>query len=87
MSDATEQETKDCLWRAFVRDRADYILVDGHTLVRQKFLRAATTRAVDAGWLDLGELIENKTEQWSHYKARLTEAGRAMLAAHQPVER
>jgi hypothetical protein len=85
MTGATEQETKDCLWRAFVRDRASWILVDGHALSRNAFLRATTYAATEAGWLDIGELIEE--DQYSYYKARLTDAGRTMLQDHEALER
>jgi len=55
----------------------DFIFLDGHEM-RSRRIREATQAAIEAGWLDLGPLIES--DQWGFYRARITEEGRRAIA-------
>lgn len=76
VSEYPEQEFVDSLMRAFNRDRADFIVLDGN-MRGQKFLAAGVAWAIDRGWLFCDRHEEYDQETVSTF--RLTPEGRAAL--------
>ncbi|HEB47319.1 MAG TPA: hypothetical protein ENI22_02515 [Candidatus Pacearchaeota archaeon] len=59
--------------RAFVDNRADFIVFDGHTM-RNEFLRDSINYGLEQGLLRKGETIEE--EQWTTIRYRLSDKGK-----------
>lgn len=72
MENYSEKELEDCLRRAFVDHRADYIILDDR---RQGFLLASADLGERNGWLE-SEFHDNELEQYSYLKYRLTSEGK-----------
>ena len=83
-SEYPESEYRASLWRAFIRGKADYIMIDGRS---GKFLSACTTWALDNDYLQFDQITSNRRsdEQWTTLVYRLTDKGREMLKSEVPA--
>jgi hypothetical protein len=77
----TESELTACLWRAFIRDSADYVMLDDYP-ANQRFVAASCSLAVDRGWFSHTETRGD--EQSRVHVFRLTAAGKTALKAFKP---
>lgn len=69
-----EIEHQDSLWRAFIRDKADFIVIYSK---HQRWLYDCAEWAREKGWLTFEEV--ELDEQSTEYRYRLTPEGRKML--------
>ena len=84
VKDYTEQEFLDCLWRAFIRDHADFIILDSNPH-GQRFVAAATAWALSKSILYCDRDQQGDQERVATF--RLTPDGREILEAHDAQER
>lgn len=82
----TVQEYKDCLWRSFIKHKADYIVMDDY-MTGNKFTAASVAWGIDeGGWL-YHDLTDSSDEQNTMHTFRLTDKGKAELQTHEAIER
>lgn len=70
------------LWRAFIRDRADYIVLDSN-ISGQRFVAAGVAWGIDNGLLR-HDRTDSSDEQCEVYTFRLTDEGKKRLEANGP---
>ena len=78
--ESIEEEFEASLRRAFVDDKADYIVLYDR---RERFLWESAAYGTERGWLDSGTLLSDADEQSSEMRFRLTDKGRLHFGARQ----
>jgi len=76
LSEEQEKEFIGTLWKAFIKNKADYIRMDGYE-ARHKYLRDVWCFALDNGYI---EPVDISLDQETFVKGYLTEKGKNLLS-------